>query len=261
MIWFKTEVQTLRSDRFLYADHAQLGIWLLLIAYCCEQENGGRIKDACGWTKRHWALLGLDQPPESTSLFEWDDRDIVVFGYDSTYEDKCRGQRDRARAGGVAKAQATALATARATARATASPVATADATPVALATASRLALATASAEENRVEEKRAEQSRADTDHIGGGGGAALEDAFDAVERNDARPVITPTATAFRSLADWFIMHHRAFKKDCRDEWQALMDRAGYDLMDEAYAAAASKKLSGPIFVSDLAEMIEWEDE
>lgn len=60
MNWFNFYTPNIRSDRFAGATDEQLGVWLRLVVYCCEQENGGMIHGAFKWTERKWmAALGI----------------------------------------------------------------------------------------------------------------------------------------------------------------------------------------------------------
>lgn len=76
-----------------------------------------------------------------------------------------------------------------------------------------------------------------------------------------------PPAKPVRSVADWLMVHRRAFRRDNRDEWRAAYERAGWDVLTEAYQLACQRKdrdlKSGqkpaPIFLDDVTEFIDWE--
>jgi len=59
MNWLNIELKTLRSIEFLGSDPIQRATWLCLMAYCADQENGGRIKDVSKWMVDRWRGFGV----------------------------------------------------------------------------------------------------------------------------------------------------------------------------------------------------------
>lgn len=55
MNWMNIPTRITRSELFLGASEEQAGVWLKLLAYCCEQENNGYIHGSDKWTDREWS--------------------------------------------------------------------------------------------------------------------------------------------------------------------------------------------------------------
>lgn len=75
MIWLNIKLPVLRGYAFRDATSSSLGVWVRLVAYCCEQENGGTIVGAGKWTARTWlTTVGVEMTEinESSELWRMD---------------------------------------------------------------------------------------------------------------------------------------------------------------------------------------------
>ena len=54
MNWINLRTELLRSAEFANARPGAIETWLRVLAYSCEQENGGQISGAAKWTERAW---------------------------------------------------------------------------------------------------------------------------------------------------------------------------------------------------------------
>lgn len=57
MQWVNIDVAFLHSEAFSDAPESEQSVWLKLLGYCCEQENGGIIAGAGSWDDRKWIRL------------------------------------------------------------------------------------------------------------------------------------------------------------------------------------------------------------
>lgn len=130
MEWLNIHIaQHLRSPSAIGSTPAELGTWLRVMAYCAEQENGGRITGGALWKDRQWQQLcavTMRELRAADRLIAFDGDDVVVNGYDREKEAEVVRSRRRARNGAMARwghragAQADARACARADAQASA---------------------------------------------------------------------------------------------------------------------------------------------
>jgi hypothetical protein len=91
MQYTKVQLNWVRSEIFTSAEPAARGVWLSLIAYCADQENGGRIAACQGWTDRRWMAAAAASSAEvaqvvQAGLARWDGEDLEVRGYDTVGE-------------------------------------------------------------------------------------------------------------------------------------------------------------------------------
>ncbi len=96
----------------------------------------------------------------------------------------------------------------------------------------------------------------------GAGAGAddSIDDAMQAVEDATQAQRDRMPPPQVRSLADWLVMHPRAFTRDDRAEWAAAYAMAGWDLMSEVYddVVAAEKDRRRPVFLRQITERIDF---
>ncbi len=99
----------MRSPTVALASHEALGTWLRVLAYCCEQENGGRIVGAADWNDRAWMIAGgvttLDVAG-AVPLLSRDGKDIIVSMYPNEKQKEVEKNRVSASKGGSKKTQA-----------------------------------------------------------------------------------------------------------------------------------------------------------
>lgn len=87
MVYLNLHLPTLESEAFLHASREQIATWLLLMAYCAKQENGGVIKGAKQWAPATWFLvIRADTPHESSTLWTWKGDNLVVLHYPQKQE-------------------------------------------------------------------------------------------------------------------------------------------------------------------------------
>jgi hypothetical protein len=109
MIYLNIKTITLRAPEYVGCDPTQRATWLNLLAYCCEQENGGKI-DGCGeWKDRQWQqTLGitLAEVRQECALWSWDGDGLSVAFYPLDREQEVKAKRDAGKRGGMARTQA-----------------------------------------------------------------------------------------------------------------------------------------------------------
>lgn len=105
MEYTKLQLKWTRSDTFKSAEPAARGVWVGLIAYCADQENGGRIIACQTWTDRRWMAAAAATREEIEQavvqgLATWNGADLVVGGYDiigeQTFQAVSAANQDRA---------------------------------------------------------------------------------------------------------------------------------------------------------------------
>lgn len=103
MDWLNIHRSTLAAEQFLGCDPVQRATWLCLIAYCADQENGGRIEGAESWADRKWqqvVRVTRDEVRESCPLWTWDGGCVVVWAYPIEKEEEVRRNRENGKGGG-----------------------------------------------------------------------------------------------------------------------------------------------------------------
>jgi len=76
--------------------------WLQLVAYCAQQENGGRIEGAGSWPPRVWMNIGVGNRKALDSvlaagLARWDRDALEVVGYPVDIQEKVVARRNQAK--------------------------------------------------------------------------------------------------------------------------------------------------------------------
>ena len=131
MNWMNIKTESLRSAEFSGCDNAALGVWLRVLSFCCEQENGGRLAGAVEWNDRTWMISAGVTKAEVESakpLLYGDGADYFCAAYPTEKEALVAANRKAGKRGGKASAQAYAQAHARPDAQAPARPLAQAPA-------------------------------------------------------------------------------------------------------------------------------------
>lgn len=96
MNWINLNIATLNSAEFVGSDPEQRATWLCLLAYCCLQENGGRIVGCREWKDRRWQQLIRVTAREISAdceLWTWDGDDLVVAFYPEEREAEVQQMR------------------------------------------------------------------------------------------------------------------------------------------------------------------------
>jgi hypothetical protein len=106
MEWINIHVPTLRSPEYIGSEPIARAAWWNVLAYCVEQENGGRIVGAANWKDRQWQQtcgVTRDEVLAAMPLLVIEDQDVIVWRYPVNTEDKVRAKREAGSAGGKAK--------------------------------------------------------------------------------------------------------------------------------------------------------------
>jgi hypothetical protein len=109
MIYVNLKTSTLRSPAYVGAEPVQRATWLSLLAYCCEQENGGRIAEADAWKDRQWQQtcgVTLAEVQEECGLWRMADGVLIVEFYPADKQAEVQHNREVGRRGGKSRSQA-----------------------------------------------------------------------------------------------------------------------------------------------------------
>jgi len=101
MNWLNLKISIIRSPEVVGSSTAEVGTWLLALAYCCEQENNGRIKSAKSWkTRQLQRAVGITHKEVSAAfrLLKWDGDDLVVLFYPNEKQAEVEAKRAAGRA-------------------------------------------------------------------------------------------------------------------------------------------------------------------
>lgn len=89
MNWINLNITVLSSEEFLGAEPTERATWLCLLAFCCQQENGGCIEGAAEWKDRKWqqvVRVTLKEARSACDLWTWEGDDLVVSFYPTEKE-------------------------------------------------------------------------------------------------------------------------------------------------------------------------------
>lgn len=109
MEWLNTSVTFLNSPEFRRSQFVDRGVWLTLMGYCVQQENGGRITGTEEWTDWDWQqVLGvpLKQVKHACTLWHWEEKALLVHGYPTEKEAEVRARRRAGKMGGLRSGEA-----------------------------------------------------------------------------------------------------------------------------------------------------------
>lgn len=108
MNWINLRTETLRSADFANAKPGAIETWLRVLAYSCEQENGGRLAGAVAWTERAWLMAcGVTkQEIENAKPLLFDDGvDFFIAEYPTEKEHEIKAKRKAGMEGGKKRAR------------------------------------------------------------------------------------------------------------------------------------------------------------
>lgn len=86
-----------QSPEYLGATYQQQSVWTRLLAFCCSNENSGRVAGARRWNPRQWLAANImpDELGDPCDLYRWDGDDLVVWGYKLHQQQKTQDLRQR----------------------------------------------------------------------------------------------------------------------------------------------------------------------
>ncbi len=110
MEYINIHTRTLGSEAFLDAEPVDQSTWLLLLSFCCNQENGGRIVGCGTWLDQKWIRMTggvtVERAARACPLWRWDGADILVTHYPLEQEAKLQAQRNGGKIGGQKSGEA-----------------------------------------------------------------------------------------------------------------------------------------------------------
>lgn len=130
MTWINIFIPNMRAPEFINSEPAARSTWLSVLAFCCEQENGGVIIGAEQWTDRAWLQtcgVTAEEVRKSAPLVSFENGNVTVWNYPEEKEKEVQLKRKAGKRGGLAKAAnkgAASCATSRASGVLQAEPVA-----------------------------------------------------------------------------------------------------------------------------------------
>lgn len=103
MDWLNIHRSTLSAEAFLGCEPVQRATWLCLLAYCADQENGGKIEGAEEWGDRKWqqvVRITKSEAHDTCPLWSWSDGVLIVWAYPVEKEEEVRRNRANGGKGG-----------------------------------------------------------------------------------------------------------------------------------------------------------------
>lgn len=99
MQYLNLPLQAVRAPEYVGSSPVERGTWLNVLAYCCDQENGGKIAGAALWKDRQWQQtcgVTMREVKSATRLLAINGEDVIVHGYPSEKEDEVKARRIQA---------------------------------------------------------------------------------------------------------------------------------------------------------------------
>lgn len=109
MDWINLHTSMLRASEYLGSEPTARATWLNVLAWCCTQENSGRIANCKQWKDRQWQqMCGVTEQEINSSapLLCWSDSDLLVWGYPVDKQKEVQGDRINGALGGRSRSQA-----------------------------------------------------------------------------------------------------------------------------------------------------------
>ena len=100
MHWLNIHLATLRSPAYLGSTPVERATWLQLLAYCADQENGGRIAGAASWKDRQWQQtcgVTAREVRAASRLVAIEGGDVRVAHYPLEQEAEMKSRREKGR--------------------------------------------------------------------------------------------------------------------------------------------------------------------
>jgi len=99
MDWINLRTTFLRSAAYMGSRPIERATWLNVLAYCTEQENGGRIPGAAVWKDRQWQQccgVTAREVRSATKLLTIEADDVLVAAYSADKEAEVKARRVQA---------------------------------------------------------------------------------------------------------------------------------------------------------------------
>lgn len=96
MDWINLRTTFLRSAAYMGSRPIERATWLNVLAYCTEQENGGRIPGAASWKDRQWQQccgVTAREVRSATKLLTIEAGDVLVAAYSADKEAEVKARR------------------------------------------------------------------------------------------------------------------------------------------------------------------------
>lgn len=103
MEWLNIHIPILRAPEYIGSEPSARAAWLNVLAYCCEQENGGKILGGASWKDRQWQQtcgVTLAEVNEAHPLLSIVGSDVIVWKYPVEKEELVRERREWGKKGG-----------------------------------------------------------------------------------------------------------------------------------------------------------------
>jgi len=84
MNWLNIAVAFIRSPAFVAASPTEQATWLCVVAFCVEQENGGKIAGGADWRNCQWQRccgVSAQAVRSAKTLLHIEGADVIVTGY------------------------------------------------------------------------------------------------------------------------------------------------------------------------------------
>lgn len=109
MNWLNLEVYTFRSEQYIGSEPIARATWLNVLAWCCEQENCGRIEAASSWGDRRWQQtcgVTKEEVMRSAPLLTWEGDALIVWNYPTDKQEEVQSKRKGGANGGRSRSEA-----------------------------------------------------------------------------------------------------------------------------------------------------------
>lgn len=115
MQWMNFQTSVTRTPEFIGAAPTERATWFCLSAWCCEQENGGKIEGCEDWGDRRWMqTCGVTKAEVQAEcdLWKWNGTGLKIAFYPADKEAEVKAKREAGRKGGLRRASSSASRTA-----------------------------------------------------------------------------------------------------------------------------------------------------
>jgi len=104
MNYINIHTSVIHSPEIKGSDPVDRATWFMLLGFCVEMENSGRILDCKSWKCRRWQQtvgVTLRELNGCSDLWRWDGDDLVIEFYPLAQQEEIKLRRDRARHNGT----------------------------------------------------------------------------------------------------------------------------------------------------------------